>query len=157
MGKWEAALAALCRVVATDNDHFEGHVNLAAVYYRKGCYDLALKHARKATQLRPRDPLSHRVIAQVFDQMGNSTKALHHRLIAVRRGPGAAGLTKGSYHPQDVCTYKKIAAQLAMGNEEARENGHAFMDAHRAMCGKRVELANSERTKEILQKSLRHQ
>lgn len=163
MGKWEAALAALCQVVAMNNDHFEGHVNLSAVYFSRGQYDLALKHARKATQLKPRDPMGHRVLGEVLDHMGNSTKSLHHRRIAVRRGPGAAiiynrGTRSGGgrvLHPHDVHTYKQIGAQLVIRADVERESGHAFMDAYRAMCGKHVELANSERTKELLHKFLR--
>lgn len=157
MGKWEAALAALCQVVSINNDHFEGHLNLSAVFYSKGQYDRAAFHARKATQLRPSDPKAHRTLGQVLDQMGNSTKSLHHRRIAVRRGPGVLVGTGigGECHPQDTHTYKKLSAQLAMRGKSERQDGHAFMDAYRAMCGKRVELANSERTKEILQKCLR--
>ena len=57
MGKWEASLAALCQVVATDNNHYQGHLNISAVYFSKGQYGLALKHATRATQLRPSDPV----------------------------------------------------------------------------------------------------
>lgn len=152
MGKWEAALAALCQVVALNNNHFEGHANLSAVYFSKGHYDLAAKHAKKATQIKPRDPLGHRLLGQVLDQTGNSSKALHHRRIAIRRGPAAAG---GLYNCNDAHTYKKVAAQLAIGGPEERQDGNAFMDAYRTMCGKRVELANSQRTREILHKCLR--
>lgn len=157
MGKWEASLAALCQVVAVNNDHFEAHINLSAVYSFKGQYALALKHAKKATQLRPRNPKGYRQLGQVLDHMGNSQKSLHQRRIAVRRGPGAAvGPGRvGMYHPQDTLTYKKLSVQLITQKIEDRENAHAFMNAYRAMCGKCVELTNSERTKEILFKCLR--
>lgn len=148
-------MAALCQVVAVDNDHFEGHVNLAVAYYEKGHYDIALKHAKKATQLRPRDPLSHRLLGQVLDEMGNSSRALHHRMIAIRRGANAAGTSDRMNHPQHLYTYKKVATQLVIGKDRDGESGHAFMDAYRAMSGKRVELAHSERTREILHNCLR--
>lgn len=155
MGKWEAALAALCQVVIANSEHYEANVNLAAVYFSKGEYDLALNHGRKATQLKPRNPLGHRVLGQIIDQMGNSAMSLHHRKIAVRRGPGAAGESGGGFHQHDTQTYRKIGAQLAIRGEAEREDSHAFVDCYRAMKGKRVELANSERTYEILHKCLR--
>ncbi|CAM9099361.1 unnamed protein product [Hapterophycus canaliculatus] len=157
MGKWEAALAALCQVLNANRDHYEANVNLAAVYFSKGEYDMALKHGRKATQLRPRGPLGHRVLGQILDQMGNSTTSLHHRKIAARRGPGAANESIGSSvsNPYDTRLYKIISAQLIIRGEAERENSYAYMDCYRAMMGRRVELANSERTREILQKCLR--
>lgn len=157
MGKWEASLAALCQVVAKDSNHYQGHLNLSAVYFSKGQYGLALKHATRGTQLRPSDPVGHRTLGHVLDQMGNSGMSLHHRKIAVRRGPGAANATQGGgvNHPLDIQTYKKVGVQLVMRGAAERDNGHAFMDAYRAMCGKRVDLANSERTQEILQKCMR--
>lgn len=150
IGKWEAALAALCQVVAINDSHFEGHVNLATVYHKKGQYDLAVLHGRKATQLRPRDPMAHRVLGHILDQMGNPARSLHHRKIAVRRGPGVGG----AYHPYDTLTYRKLGAQLVTSGRADGENAHAFMDAYRALCGKHVELANSERTREILHKCM---
>lgn len=155
MGKWEAALAALCQVVFADSEHYEANVNLAAVYFSKGEYDLAFKHGRKATELKPKNPLGHRVLGQIADHMGNSTMSLHHRKIAVRRGPGAAGELGGGFQQNDTQTYKKIGAQLVIRGGAEREDGHAFEDCYRAMEGKRVELANSERTCEILYKCLR--
>lgn len=157
MGKWEAALAALCQVLIANSEHYEANVNLAAVYFSKGEYDLALKHGRKATQLRPRNPLGHRVLGQILDQMGNSTMSLHHRKVAARRGQGAASESPGGGVPNsyDTRLYKKISAQLVIQGEAERENSHAYMDCYRVMTGRRVELANSERTQEILQKCLR--
>lgn len=159
LGKWEAALAALCQVVIANSKHYEANVNLAAVYFSKGEYDLALKHGRRAVELRPSNPLGHRVLGQIFDHTGNSSMSLHHHKIAVRRGPGAAGADAGEqggvFHQQDTQTYKKVGAQLVTGGEEERENSHHFTDCYRAMQGKRVVLANSERTYEILTKCLR--
>lgn len=157
MGKWEASLAALCQVVAIDDNHFQGHLNLSAVYFAKGQYGLALKHATKATTLRPSDPVGHRTLGQVHDQMGNSGMSLHHRRIAVRRGPGAANAIQGGdvNHPFDIHTYKKVGVQLVMRGAAERDNGHAFIDAYRAMSGKHVDLANSERTHELLHKCTR--
>lgn len=155
MGKWEAALAALCQIVFANSDHYEANVNLAAVYFSKGEFDLALKHGRKATELKPRNPLGHRVLGQIIDQMGNSAMSLHHRKIAVRRGPGAAGELGAGFHQHDTQTYKKIGAQLVIRGGAERGDSHAFVDCFRAMKGKRVELANSERTCEILHKCLR--
>lgn len=156
MGKWEAALAALCQVLIANSEHYEANVNLAAVYFSKGEYDLALRHGRKATQLRPKNPLGHRVLGQVLDQMGSSAMSLHHRKIAARRGPEAARESPGGDvpAPYDTLLYKKISAQLIIRGAE-RENSHAYMDCYRAMMGRRVELANSERTQELLQKCLR--
>lgn len=155
LGKWEAALAALCSVVITNGKHYEANVNLAAVYFCKGEYDLALHHGRKAAELRPTNPLGHRVLGQIFDQTGDSSMSLHHRKIAVRRGPGAAAESGGISQPQDTQTYKKIGAQLIIRGDTERESSHIFVDCYRAMKGKRVVLANSERTYEILTKCLR--
>lgn len=151
MGKWEAALALLCQVLATYDRHFEGNLNLATVYYSKGQYDLAAHHAKKATQIRPRNPTAHRALAQVLDQMGNSEKSVFHRKIAVRRGPGTGGV----FHPRDAWTYRKLGAQIVTHGGSQKESGHAFMDTYRALSGKRVELDNSEQTREILHKCLR--
>lgn len=151
MGKWEAALAALCQVVAAQDDHFEGHLNLATVYHSKGQYDLAISHAQRATQLRPTNAMAHRVLGHVLDQSGNSALSLHHRKIALRRGSGLHGI----YHPHDTALYKKLSVQLltrkARSSKEGRQASHAHMDAYRALSGKHVELANSQRTREILE------
>lgn len=155
LGRWEAALAALCQVVIANTKHYEANVNLAAVYFSKGEYDLALKHGRKAVELKPKEPLGHRILGQILDQMGNSALSLHHRKIAVRRGPGAAGESGGVLHPHDTQTYKKIGAQLVVRGGTERDRGHTFVDCYRAMKGRRVVLANSERTHEILNKCLR--
>lgn len=154
LGKWEAALAALSSVVIANSNHYEANVNLAAVYFFKGEYDLALKHGRKAAELRPTNPLGHRVLGQILDQTGNSSRSLHHRKIAVRRGPGAAAESGGIFHPQDTHTYKKIGAQLAIRGDSERASSSLFVDCYRAMRGKRVVLANSERTHEILTRCL---
>lgn len=151
IGKWEATLALLCQVVAVDDHHFQGHLNLAGVYYSKGQYDLAAHHARKATHIRPRDAMAHRSLGQVLDQMGNSQQSLFHRKIAIRRGPGIGRVS----HPQDALTYKKVGVQLLSRASPDKDNGYAFMDAYRALTRKHVELENSERTREILQKCLR--
>lgn len=150
MGQWEAALAALCQVVAINDNHFEGHINLATVYHSRGAYDAAIVHAKKATELRPKNAMAHRVLGHVLDEKGNSTKALHHRKIAIRRGPGINGM----YYPQDAGTYKKLSAQLVMHSGGDSRSSHAFMDTYRALSGKHVELANSERTREILRACL---
>lgn len=155
LGKWEAALAALCSVVIANSKHYEANVNLAAVYFFKGEYDLALKHGRQAAEVRPTNPVGHRVLGQILDQTGNSSMSLHHRKIAMRRGPGAAAKSGGVFHPRDTQTYKKIGAQLAIRGEAERASSHLFVDCYRAMKGKRVVLANSERTNEILAKCLR--
>ncbi|CAM9665554.1 unnamed protein product [Discosporangium mesarthrocarpum] len=149
-GKWEAALAALRQVLNINPDHFQGHINICAVYYSKGQYDLALKHARKAVSLHPADPRGHRVLGNVLDQMGNSTEAVHYRKVAVLRGPGMQGI----HQKEDSNTYRKLAIQLISRGGPERESGHAHMDAYRALSRKRVELANSERTKEILERAL---
>lgn len=146
MGKWEASLAALCQVVMANSEHYEANVNLAAVYFKQGEYELALRHGRKATQIRPTSPKAHRVLGQILDQMGNVKMSLHHRKIAVRRGGG------GKSHPHDTHTYKKIGSQLVTLGQAERENSHAFVDCYRAMAGKQVELATSERTNECLRK-----
>lgn len=151
IGKWEAALALLCQVVAVNDHHFQGHLNLATVYYSKGQFDLAAHHAKRATHIRPRDAMAHRSLGQVLGQMGNSEQSLFHRKIAIRRGPGVGGV----FHPQDTLTYKKLGVQIVMRDSPEKHNGHAFVDAYRALTGKHVELENSERTREILQKCLR--
>lgn len=155
LGKWEAALAALCSVLIANSKHYEANVNLAAVYFFKGEYDLALKHGRTAAELRPTNPLGHRVLGQILDQTGNSSMSLHHRKIAVRRGPGVTAEPGSTFHPQDTQTYKKIGAQMVIRGEAERASSHNFVDCYRAMKGKRVVLANSERTYEILTKCLR--
>lgn len=67
MRKWEAALALLCQVVAVNNNHFEGHLNLATVYYSKGQCDLAVFHAKKAAHIRPGNAMVHRTLGQVIN------------------------------------------------------------------------------------------
>lgn len=154
LGKWEAALAALCSVVTANRKHYEANVNLAAVYFFKGEYELALQHGRRASEIRPTNPLGHRVLGQILDRTANSSMSLHHRKIAVRRGPGAAAKAVGMFHPQDTQTYKKVGAQLVISGGAERASSHFFVDCYRAMKGKRVVLANSERTYEILTKCL---
>ncbi|CAN0292207.1 unnamed protein product, partial [Ectocarpus sp. 6 AP-2014] len=144
MGKWEAALAALCQVLMANSEHYEANVNLAAVYFKQGEYELALRHGRKATQIRPTSPKAHRVLGQILDQMGTSKCRFTTGRSRYDEGRG------GKSHQHDTHTYKKIGAQLVTLGQAERENNHAFVDCYRAMAGKQVELATSERTNECL-------
>lgn len=53
----------------------------------------------------------------------------------------------------DTDTYRRVAIQTVAQGETAEGHAEAYYDGYRALAGKRVQLANSEFTKELLVKS----
>jgi hypothetical protein len=93
--------------------------------------------------------MAHRSFARVQDVLGNSRDSLQHNKHAIQCGPGI----RGRDHKPDTDTYRKVAVQL-VGSRQIKEGfAHEHFDQYRALAGKRLEMPNSQRTRELLAKT----
>jgi len=148
-GKWEAAVIALRKAVEINPRHVKALSNLGAVLANGGEHLEAVELLLRAIELAPADASLHRNIARVYDAMGNSSSAIKHLRIAVRRGDGISG----AYSPEDAGAYRHLAL-LNVGRKETTSwHSHDLYDAHRALTGQSFPLPNSDQTYSILAKT----
>lgn len=146
-GRRQEAIAQFKAALNIDETHSCALKNLSAAHARKGEYKEAIKYAKKTVKLFPRDAQAHRNLAKLFDAIGNARDSFKHNQLAVSCGPGVQ--LQREYH--DTQAYRKLAIQLAEHGH--RSDAHAHYDAHRALAGKRMVLANTEQTKELLERT----
>jgi len=125
--------------------------NLGVVYASRGEYRDAAGAFHRAIELQPTDPDLHRKLARVYDAMGNSTLAVKHLRVAVRRGPGQRDPPVAD--PRDARAYRDLAIRSVAQRETEGWHAHALYDGYRALSGQRYELPNSDLTQNILNKT----
>jgi tetratricopeptide (TPR) repeat protein len=72
------ALSALQQVIRLKADYFEAYGSMGAIFYAQEDWSRAAQALMKVIELRPREPVSHFVLATCLDKLGNIKEALVH-------------------------------------------------------------------------------
>ena len=148
-GHTREAIKYLKRVVDANPRHDPGNKNLAAAYARIGQYREALRYAEMAAVISPYDPMVHRNLAKIRNECGNTIEAIKHNRCAIRLGPGMHAIPEKG----DARAYRDLSLQLVSFGEREQGFAHEIYGGYRALSGKKFELKNSNKTKEILLKT----
>ena len=76
--KWQAAIAALKKVVKTDRSNADAENLLGYSYRKMGDYNSAIRHYRLALQINPKHKGAHEYIGEAYLELGNLAKAEEH-------------------------------------------------------------------------------
>jgi len=133
------------KALILDADHPQLRKNYGAVLGRKGRYREALENSTRALQIRPDDPMTHRNLAMINNQLGDNHLALKHNMTSIRNEVKSIA----DPYARDSKSYRRAAVQL-ISTGGSHEEARAMMDTARAIEKKRAVLPTTERTNQIL-------
>ena len=133
------------KALILDADHPQLRKNYGAVLGRKGRYREALENSTRALQIRPDDPMTHRNLAMINNQLGDNHLALKHNMTSIRNEVKSIA----DPYSRDSKSYRRAAVQL-ISTGGSHEEARAMMDTARAIEKKRAVLPTTERTNQIL-------
>ncbi|WP_406122557.1 tetratricopeptide repeat protein [Streptomyces sp. NBC_00989] len=118
-GNTEGALYELRQAVHYDDGNGDAWRLLGAVHAAQGRWNDALQEFQRALALHPRDALTHTLIAQVHEQLGNPTTAANWHLAAARLAPddtdmrvtAANSLYQAKRYDEALSNYEQALAQ----------------------------------------------
>jgi len=114
---------------------------------RRGAYREAQEQSRRALQVNGHDPMIHRNLAKIENQLGDVHTALHHNLKAIQME------SKLAPDQRSTKSYRQAAVQIISTGGD-RAEAHRLMDAARALEKRKFVLPTTERTNQVLQMML---
>ncbi|OQR82353.1 hypothetical protein ACHHYP_16192 [Achlya hypogyna] len=125
-GKLDDARDQFEAAVALQPTYGPSHVNLSALYARRGAYKEAIAHGETALKCMPHDASVHRNLAKLLNAVGRTADALAHNKEALRLAP------------RDASIARQIALQSVSRNETSQ--AHKAYDNYRALMGQHYDL-----------------
>lgn len=127
-GNDEGALYELRQAVHHDDDNGDAWRLLGAIHAKQGLLSDALQEFQRALALYPRDALTHTLIAQVHEQLGDPVTAADWHLTAARLAPddidsrvtAAGSLYRTGRYDEALSNYEQALAKRP-GNAEIRD------------------------------------
>ena len=121
--------------------------NYGAMLGRRGDYRGALNQTERALQINNNDTMTHRNLAMINNQLGDTHSALKHNRISM------ALESRRPTEQRDTKAYRAAAVQI-ISTGGKKEEAYAMMDAARALENRRFVLPTTEGTDRVLQMML---
>ncbi|MBI4664452.1 MAG: tetratricopeptide repeat protein [Verrucomicrobia bacterium] len=81
-GDYDAVVAKLKAILASDATYFDAQLSLGMAYYRQGNFAAAIEEGHKAEKLKPNEQLVHTNLSLFYMRSGDKKAAEHHGLQA---------------------------------------------------------------------------
>ena len=148
-GKFKEAAEQYELALRIQPDHIVAMNNFAACLCKLGDFNRATLMCESALEFQPDHAMTLRNLAKILDTRGNTRDAVKYNRKAIANGPGRHGVTEHA----DTMTYRNLARQLVARGQT--EKGHALehYDTYRSLAGKVNVLPNSEKTRELMERT----
>jgi Tfp pilus assembly protein PilF len=132
------------KALIIDEDSSILRKNYGAMLGRRGAYREAEQQTMRALQVNTHDPMIHRNLAKVQNQLGDVHSALHHNYKSIHME------SKLPAELRDTKAYRQAAVQVISTGGD-RNEAFKLMDNARALEKRKFVLPTTERTNQVLQ------